>query len=491
MEPSKTKAITDWPTPVDIHELHSFIGLANYYSSYVENYAGICLPLFSLFKKDEPWLWTEAHTSAFNTLKTALTSSPVLLPYDPEAQSVLITDASKYAIGATLMQEIKGELRPIAFYSRKLIAAEINYTTREQELLAIRDSLKTWRHYLAGMPIEIHTDHESLKYIQTQPTETLSPRLARWQEYLSQYNFSKILHIKGKDNVVADALSRRPDLAPLLDAFCMPLEITLGSLTSPTSSTLADIINAQKLDPFCVKMTSLIKHSPNPKDPIHSSFALTTANALVWTAKQTECIIVQPAFRTAPPPGAHAAPFTPLRGTEKMYGALAEIYYWPAMFKDVHAYCVTCESCASNKPRNHSAPGTARPIPIPELPWTTVGIDFVGPLPMSRSGHNYLITFTDYLSRTFRTVPIRCDDIEKFPATSLAEAYFTQIFRYHGLPSAVHTDRGSIFTSEFWTSLMALCGTSVSTSTAWHPETQGLTERANRTIIYSLKHYLH
>eukprot|EP00961_Rhodomonas_salina_P004610 62575-Rhodomonas_salina.2 len=98
------------------------------------------------------------------------------------------------------------------------------------------------------------------------------------------------------------------------------------------------------------------------------------------------------------------------------------------MFKDLHTYCVTCESCASNKPRNHSAPGTASPIPIPELPWTTVGIDFVSPLQMSHSGHNYLITFTYYLSRTFRTVPIQCDDIEKFPASSLTEAYFTQIF---------------------------------------------------------------
>lgn len=120
-----------------------------------------------------------------------------------------------------------------------------------------------------------------------------------------------------------------------------------------------------------------------------------------------------------------------------------------------------------------------------------MGIDFVGPLPMSRSGNNYLITFTDYLSRTFRTVPFRCDDIESFPATSLAEAYFVNIFRYHCLPSAVHTDRGPSFTSEFWTSLMALCGTEVRTSTAFHPQTQGLTERANCTIIYSLKHYLH
>lgn len=110
---------------------------------------------------------------------------------------------------------------------------------------------------------------------------------------------------------------------------------------------------------------------------------------------------------------------------------------------------------------------------------------------MSRNRHNYIITFTDYLRSSFRTVPISCDDIESFPATTLADAYFTQIFRYHGLPSAVNTDQGSMFTSEFWTLLMTLCCTNVRTSTAYHCETKGLTERANRTIIYSLKHYLH
>eukprot|EP00961_Rhodomonas_salina_P049675 667681-Rhodomonas_salina.1 len=110
---------------------------------------------------------------------------------------------------------------------------------------------------------------------------------------------------------------------------------------------------------------------------------------------------------------------------------------------------------------------------------------------MSHNGNNFLITFTDYLSLSFRTVPICCDDIKSFPATALADAYFTQIFCYHCLPSAVHTDQGSTFTSYFWTSLILLCGTNKHTSTAYHPETQGLTERANCTIIYSLKHYLH
>ncbi len=126
MEPSKTRAITDWPIPRDIHEIRSFIGLANYYSCYVDNYASICLPLFSLFTKNSPWEWTNTHTAAFNGLKAALTAAPVLLPFNPSAQSVLVTDTSKFALGATLLQYVLGELRPIAFYSRKLTAAEVN-----------------------------------------------------------------------------------------------------------------------------------------------------------------------------------------------------------------------------------------------------------------------------------------------------------------------------------------------------------------------------
>jgi hypothetical protein len=171
MDPNKTSAITNWPEPQDIHELRSFIGLANYYRRFVENYADICHPLFSLFTKDTPWNWTPAHAKAFTSLKSALTSAPVLLPYHPDADTVLVTDASKFAIGAALLQTVHGIQRPVAFYSRKMIAAEINYSTREQELLAIREALRTWRHYLAGVPIEIHTDHESLKYIMMQPRE--------------------------------------------------------------------------------------------------------------------------------------------------------------------------------------------------------------------------------------------------------------------------------------------------------------------------------
>eukprot|EP00961_Rhodomonas_salina_P167620 2259117-Rhodomonas_salina.3 len=273
-------------------------------------------------QKNKQWEWTEAHTDTFNALKAALTSTPVLVPFDPEAQSVFVTDTSKFAIGTALFQVINVKHCPVAYYSRKLIPAEINYTTREQELLAIRDALKVSRHYLASMPIEIHTDHESLKFIQTQPTESLNPRLARWQQYLSQYNFTKNLHIKGKDNVVN----------------------SLTGLTSATSSTLADIVTDQGKDPFCKAMITALKKFTNPRDPIRSSFALTPTNTLVWTAKNLERIVVPPEHLAALRKEAHDSPTSAHLGIDKMYNSLAEVYYWPAMHKDVHDYCTSCQS---------------------------------------------------------------------------------------------------------------------------------------------------
>ena len=393
VDSNKTDAIRDWPTPLDIHELRSFLGLANYYRRYVEFYAEICLPLFPLLSKDTPYVWTDDHTLAFETLKTKLTTAPVLQPYNPHTRPVLVTDASKFALGATLMQDSGNGLKPVAFYSRKFIPAEINYTTREQELLAIRDALKVWRHYLTGMPIEIHTDHESLKYLQTQPTESLSPRLARWQQHLANFDFDRVIHVRGKDNVVADALSRRPDFAKLLPIFSLPLyyystsvpdgsgfshPVSLSDLSTPVNTSLADLVAAQVSDPFCAKMISTLTNSTDNHDPIHSRFALTPTRALVWTAKGAERLVVPPAFRTLCLSEAHNTPIAGHLGVDKTYRRLAEMYYWPAMYHDVHEFCVGCVSCQAHKPRNHSPEGSARPVPIPELPWVNVGIDFVG-----------------------------------------------------------------------------------------------------------------
>ncbi len=183
------------------------------------------------------------------------------------------------------------------------------------------------------MPIEIHTDHESLKYIQTQPTETLTPQLALWQELLSQYDFNRILHIKGLDNIVADALSLCPDFLPILDLFCLPL--ALGSF-SVISQSLDDLVKEQKSDAFCAELIRLLQSSSYPV--LSSRFALTPLGALVWTAKGLERLVVPPAFHPDLLKQAHDSPSLGHRGVDKMYCHLLEAYYWPSMHKDVHQY---------------------------------------------------------------------------------------------------------------------------------------------------------
>jgi hypothetical protein len=205
VDPKKVKAIADWPTPKDKTEVRSFLGLASYYRRFVKGFSKIAAPMTNLLKgKSNVIDWTPECESSFQNLKYVLTQTPVLTIMDPlKGDIILCTDASDLAIGAVLMQDKK----IIAYESRKLNSAELNYPVHEKELLAVIHSLKVWRHYLLGVRFKIQTDHESLRYLSTQPH--LSRRQCRWMELLQEYDFD-IEYVKGKENVVADALSRRP-----------------------------------------------------------------------------------------------------------------------------------------------------------------------------------------------------------------------------------------------------------------------------------------
>jgi hypothetical protein len=208
---TKVQAIRDWPQPKNVKELQSFIGMINYYRRYIQGYASIMVPLFKLLKKDIDYEWGPEQEKAFKQAKHYLTTAPILAQFDYEKPTTLETDASDFAIGATMTQEgPDGKRRVIAYYSRKMIDAELNYDIHDKELLAIVTALQQWRVYLEGakFPIRIITDHKNLTYFQT--TKVLTRRQARWSEILSQYWFT-IEHCKGKDNERADALSRRPD----------------------------------------------------------------------------------------------------------------------------------------------------------------------------------------------------------------------------------------------------------------------------------------
>lgn len=205
MDDRKVSAIVDWPTPRTLKEVQSFLGLAGYYRRFIPQFAEMARPLSHLAKKSVTFTWTSECTKAFQVLKTALQQAPVLRLPDFEKRFVVATDASKYAIGGVLSQRFEDGMHPVAYFSKTLGKHELNWSTYEKELFAIKMALEKWRHYLYGVEFDVYTDNSACSWFLQQSGVT--GRLARWLVFFSQYNF-RIHHLKGTLNVVPDALSR-------------------------------------------------------------------------------------------------------------------------------------------------------------------------------------------------------------------------------------------------------------------------------------------
>ena len=213
ISPAKAQSISDWPTPTKVRDVQSFLGAMNFWHKFIPGFSSIARPLHNLTHKDTKFEWTLECQTTFDTLKSRISSEPILKHPLHDKPFILETDASGFATGAVLMQEHEGNLHPVEFYSHSLDQAQRNYSTPDQELLAIILALTNWRHLLEGArhPIHIRTDNQALKYFVT--NRTLSRRQARWSEYLSRFDFT-IEHIPSTKNR-ANALSRRPDYFPL------------------------------------------------------------------------------------------------------------------------------------------------------------------------------------------------------------------------------------------------------------------------------------
>jgi hypothetical protein len=214
MDSAKIQIIQDWPEPRKVKDVQAFLGFANFYRWFIWNYSEIVILLTRLTRKNVPWLFSEDCRKAFSTLKEAFTTAPVLTHYVPDARITVETDTSDYAISGILSIDCPDkEIRPIAFYSRTLTGAELNYDTHDKELLAIFEAFQQWRHYLegSGSPVDVVTDHKNLEYFAT--TKMLTRRQARWSEYLLQFNL--IIRFRpGHLRAKPDALTRRWDVYP-------------------------------------------------------------------------------------------------------------------------------------------------------------------------------------------------------------------------------------------------------------------------------------
>ena len=204
--PGKVKAVIEWPRPKSVHDVRSFLGLASYYRRFVRGFSEIARPLTELTRAGAEWKWSTSQHTAFNRLKLALTTAPVLMLPNFEKQFVVTTDASDAAVGAILEQDFGNGLQPIAFASRKLNNAEMRYSAYERELLGIVWAIAQWKHYFRGLhSVVIQTDHAPLRHLPNQAS--VNTRVWKWINIMQGYNL-EIRHIPGKRNP-ADTLSRQ------------------------------------------------------------------------------------------------------------------------------------------------------------------------------------------------------------------------------------------------------------------------------------------
>ena len=474
VDPAKVEAVSSWPRPKNVTEIRSFLGLAGYYRRFVEGFSKIAAPLTALTRKGRNYEWTSKCEENFQELKRKLTSAPVLIIPDVEAGNfVIYSDASKTGLGAVLMQQGK----VVAYASRQLKDHERNYPTHDLELAAVVFALKIWRHYLYGNRCEIFTDHQSLKYIFTQ--KELNMRQRRWLELVKDYD-CEILYHPGKANKVADALSRKSSgmlmslklLAKPLqkEIFDFHLEMITGKLSALTlqSNLLESIKNLQGKDSLLIKARLFGGKNQEFK---------TSADGVIYF-KERICVPNFKFLKDQILAEAHMTPYSVHPGASKMYKDLRENYWWPNMKNEIAKYVSKCLTCQKVKAEHRHPGGELQKIELPEWKWEQITMDFVVGLPRTSSGNDTIWVIVDRLTKSAHFIAIKAT----YSVEKLAEVYVSQIVRLHGVPKSIISDRDGRFTSRFWTSVHNVMGSKLKFSTAFHPQTDGQSERTIQTL---------
>ena len=477
-DPHKIDAVKAWPVPKTLTDVRSFLGLASYYRRFVKGFSTIAAPLTRLCSdKVTPGhevAWGEVEQAAFEQLKEALIAAPVLVAPEPDGGFILYTDASTVGVGAVLTQVQDGRPRAVAYYSRKLNGAERNYPVHEQELLSFVEATRAWRHYLHGRPFVLKTDNWANTHIQTQAN--LDPkRQARWMEQLQQFEF-KVEHVPGAHNVVADALSRRPDYQVL--GTVMLAQRDEGFETQLRAEAEADAEYQGYLQ--------ATREGRRPDMEVQDDGLLYFNPRQVNGTGVPRLYIPVGGLRGQLLAEAHDAKVAGHVGRDKTYERLTRAYFWPKISCHVHDYVRTCPKCQTNKAHNVKPIGLLHPIPIPTDPFSQWTMDLIIHLPETKAGYTAIVVFVERLTKLVHMVATTT----KVTARELAQIFFNTVFKHHGMPKVIISDRDTKFTSDFWRALFELTGTRLAMSTASHPQTDGQTERANRTIEEMLRMYI-
>ena len=382
VDPKKIEAISEWKAPTTVTEVRSFLGLANYYRRFVENFSQIASPITQLLKKGANVAkeWGETHQKALEVLKEKLSTAPILRSPNPEIEYLVTTDASDLAIGVVISQED----HPIAYHSRKLNTAEQNYATHEKETLAIVDAVREWKRYLEGNHFKVITDHLSLKYLHPQPT--LSRHQARWMEILAEFDM-EIEYKPGKTNVVADTLSRPP-------------KEMLNNISQITSELLKEVKEAYQEDKDAKELLGYLKNpikELKPKLNTKAKFYKVQDDLLYFQDRLY--IPTDNKLKTKILQENHDVPTAGHLGIDKTYDLVARNFYWPKMSDHIKSYVTSCDTYQHNKATHQEPGGLLQSLTVPTQNWQQISMDFITQLPKTKTHKDAIVVFVDRLSK--------------------------------------------------------------------------------------------
>jgi hypothetical protein len=485
MDPGKVSAVRDWPTPTTLRDVRAFIGFSNFYRRFIKDFSSIARPLHDLTKKDVPWQWHAEQQHAFDTLKEKFCQEPILKEYDPNLETRVEVDASGYATGGILSQKYPDGLwHPVAYRSSSMSKEERNYEIYNREMLGCIRALEDWRHFLEGISFEIVTDHKNIEWWASM--RDLNRRQARWTLYLSRFSF-KITYRKG-ELMQADALSRfskdqvsdkednrqvqvlKPEhFIRAAKAHFVPEVDSLGDRIHWASLREAEVIEGLK---------SIDKTAPK---------ALTNGTAM-WEEddgfvyyKGRLYVPNDRRLRQDVVKSCHDAILAGHPGKNGTIELVSRYYWWPRMAGFISAYVEGCDRCQRYRKDIHPK-ALIQPQEVPEGPWQTIGIDLIGPLPVSR-GKDAILNIVDHYTKQIHLFPVTT----QLTADGVASIYFEQVFPLHGIPKKIISDRGPQFAARSMRALYKRLGIDAGLTTAYHPQANGQVERKNQEVEIYLK----
>ena len=533
--PEKTQAVSTFPVPKCQKDVRSFLGICNYYRKFVKDYSNIAAPLNYLLRNNVPFSWTDECQTAFETLKQALLTSPILAYPDMDKQFLLTCDASTSAIGYVLGQlDSEGREVVIAYGGRSLHDSEKNWCTSEQEMLAIIEGIRAYHVYLSNKEFKIYSDHKALKYVMNQKNPT--SRLARWATEIQGYKF-EIIHRSGKNNLVADALSRRtyPTTTDTKDNSLFM--VTSGDMTysednadvqtesiqveliyNETSSlytidpdlalpSLSDLPAISKLQQACDDFKDIyqyLAHDIVPPDEnrmlkvvLSSRFYDLCDGVLYhWFQRRLKVnkdapveerwikqlalpkVLRQEALRAYHDNSAGGAHL----GIERVMAAMKSKYHWPRMHQEIHNYIHSCDTCQRIKRDTHALPPPLTPLPT-DGRFERWHMDFLK-VHKTKEGYQYLLIVVDSFTKWIEAFPLKTQESQE-----VAKCLFENVFARFGAPRYLVSDRGKSFMNNLVNALCELFDIKQFLTSSYHPQTNSQVERTNSTILQCFRAY--